>query len=99
MINTSISHPERYVGLATAFLEAGAERVISTLWSVNDVSTMLLMQALYEELAEQPPIIALRSAQLRIRDMSAPDAAAALRQLGQRGAALPKSSSVRPKSS
>lgn len=98
MINTSTSHPERYVGLATAFLEAGAERVISTLWSVNDVSTMLLMQALYEELAEQPPIIALRNAQLRIRDMSATKAAAALRHLGQRWAEMPKSSSVRPKS-
>jgi CHAT domain-containing protein/tetratricopeptide (TPR) repeat protein len=98
MINTSTSHPERYVGLATAFLEAGAERVISTLWSVNDVSTMLLMQALYEGLAEQPPIVALRNAQLRIRDMSATKAAAALRHLGQRRAEMPKSSSVRPKS-
>lgn len=99
MVNTSISHPERYVGLATAFLEAGAERVISTLWSVNDVSTMLLMKALYEGLAEQPPIIALRNAQLSIRDMSAPNAAAALRHLGQRGGEMRKSSSVRPKSS
>jgi CHAT domain-containing protein/tetratricopeptide (TPR) repeat protein len=95
MVNTAVTNPERYVGLATAFLEAGAQRVIASLWSVNDISTMLLMHAFYEELAEKPPIIALRNAQLRIRDMTASKTAAALQFLEQRGAEMPRSPSER----
>jgi CHAT domain-containing protein len=41
---------EGLVGLAWAFLQAGARRVIAGLWDVNDKSTSLLMSKLYEDL-------------------------------------------------
>lgn len=54
---------EGLVGLASAFLEAGARRVIAGLWDVNDASTSLLMAGLYGDLARgRPPEEALRTA-------------------------------------
>ncbi len=41
---------EGVVSLARAFAYAGAKSVIASLWSVNDQSTMLIMDAFYKEL-------------------------------------------------
>ena len=56
---------EGLVGLAWAFLRAGSHHVIGTMWEVSDVSTPLLMDHLYGELARgSQPDAALRSAKL-----------------------------------
>lgn len=88
MIDTAVTSPDRYVGLATAFLEAGAERVIATLWRVNDISALLLMRAFYRSLREQAPISALRAAQQTVRDMTAGQAVLALQSLIDDASAL-----------
>ncbi len=55
------------------FLQAGAPGVVSTLWAVNDLSTMLLMERFYRYHLkdEMPPAAALRQAQLWLRDVTA----------------------------
>jgi CHAT domain-containing protein/Flp pilus assembly protein TadD len=56
---------EGLVGLAWAFLRAGSHHVIGAMWEVSDVSTPMLMDHLYGELARsRPPDAALRSAKL-----------------------------------
>jgi CHAT domain-containing protein len=59
---------EGLVGLAWAFLRAGARNVIASLWEVSDApSTTQLMDALYEGLDRgEDPATALRNAKLRI---------------------------------
>src|SRR5260370_37911056 len=55
---------EGLVGLAWAFLRAGSHHVIRAMWEVSEVSTLLLMDHLYSELARgHQPYSALRSAQ------------------------------------
>lgn len=56
---------EGLVGLAWAFLQAGARNVIAGLWDVDDASTPALMDHLYEGLGQGiPPAEALRHAKL-----------------------------------
>jgi CHAT domain-containing protein len=68
---------EGLIGLTRGFMYAGATRVVSTLWEVNDLATAKLMQAFYTSL-KQPgkrPAQSLREAQLsllRQRRWSAP---------------------------
>ncbi|MBK8985340.1 MAG: tetratricopeptide repeat protein [Chloroflexi bacterium] len=65
--------PDEYVGLPAGFLQAGAPAVVSTLWAVNDLSTMLLMERFYQ-LHLQDGLdfaSALRQAQLWLRDVTA----------------------------
>jgi CHAT domain-containing protein/predicted negative regulator of RcsB-dependent stress response len=58
---------EGLVGLAWAFLRAGAHNVVSALWEVNDDSTPLLMDKFYAELAAgKAPDDALRNAKLSL---------------------------------
>lgn len=57
--------------LGTVFLASGAVAVISTLWAIDDYATSLLMNRLYELLADEAdPVDALREAQLWLRDLS-----------------------------
>lgn len=66
--------PDEYVGLPAGFLQAGAPAVISTLWAVNDLSTMLLMERFYQLHLQQDGLAlapALRQAQLWLRDVTA----------------------------
>ncbi|MCH2043792.1 MAG: CHAT domain-containing protein, partial [Saprospiraceae bacterium] len=52
--------------LARAFMYAGSTSLIVSLWRVNDASTAILMQNLYENLADKMPIDkALRQAKLQ----------------------------------
>jgi hypothetical protein len=59
-----------YIGLPTAFLEAGSPSVLSTLWSVDDASTMLLIDRFYAEHVGSllPASVALARAQVWLRD-------------------------------
>jgi CHAT domain-containing protein len=73
------------IGLARAFLGAGARAVLVTLWPVEDSSARLLIEHFYAELLrggarpDAPDAAdALRSAQIALRSMSAGEAAARL---------------------
>lgn len=57
---------EGLVGLTRSFLQAGAPRVIVSLWNVNDRATAELMTRFYRTMIEKdlPPSSALRCAQL-----------------------------------
>ncbi len=58
---------EGLVGLSWAFLRAGAQRVIASLWEVNDASTPKLMDHLYSSIAQgEDPAAALRDAKLTL---------------------------------
>ncbi|HLA76341.1 MAG TPA: CHAT domain-containing protein [Vicinamibacteria bacterium] len=58
---------EGLVGLAWAFLHAGAQNVVAGLWNVEDASTALLMEHLYREIGRgSAPMDALRSAKLAL---------------------------------
>jgi CHAT domain-containing protein len=53
--------------LVNAFIEAGAESVVSTLWELEDHSTSRLMNEFYHDLAmHEPEAQALRNAQLQL---------------------------------
>jgi CHAT domain-containing protein len=55
------------VGLAWAFLRAGAHNVIASLWEVTDASTEQLMHRFYDELDKgASPDAALRAAKLAL---------------------------------
>ena len=48
---TGIINPgkiDEYIGIPSAFLHAGAATVVSSLWTVSDISTSLLMGKMYE---------------------------------------------------
>jgi len=62
--------PDEFVGLPAGFMQAGAAGVVSSLWEVDDQSTSLLMQLFYTNILEgnMKPTIALREAQIRLRD-------------------------------
>ena len=58
---------EGLVGLAWAFLRAGAHNVIAGLWDVTDASTEQLMDRFYNELEKgNSPGAALRTAKLSL---------------------------------
>lgn len=63
--------PDEYVGLPAGFMQAGAPGVASSLWSVSDLSTTLLMERFYFHLIQDalPPAEALRHAQRWLRDV------------------------------
>lgn len=42
--------PDEFLGLQAGLLQAGAPTVVSTLWPVDDLSTMLLMERFYQNL-------------------------------------------------
>jgi len=58
---------EGLVGLAWAFLHAGAQQVIAAVWDVSDAATPELMDAMYAGMrAGQDPPNALRAAKLKL---------------------------------
>lgn len=60
---------EGQVGLAWAFLSAGARTTVAGLWDVPDASTALLMEKFYQGMSEgQPPALALRRARIAVRE-------------------------------
>lgn len=65
---TAAGDQRAVLGLAGVAIRAGARSTIASLWSVNDESTALLMNQLYQELLNQalPKAEALRRAQLAL---------------------------------
>lgn len=58
---------EGVIGLAWAFLRAGADQVIASLWKVSDGTTPRLMDDMYAGIARgEDPAVALRNAKLRM---------------------------------
>ncbi len=52
-----------FVGLTRAFLHAGSDGVVASLWEVDDESTLDLMRRFYSELSHHTPTAALAEAQ------------------------------------
>jgi len=64
-----VGKTDEYIGLTSALLHAGATTVISSLWSVSDVSTSLLMRKMYSLIKDgKTKASALREAQLWLKD-------------------------------
>nr|MDJ0775375.1 CHAT domain-containing protein [Mastigocoleus sp. MO_167.B18] len=63
---------DEYIGLPNGFLFAGSPSVVSSLWTVNDLSTAFLMIKFYQNLTSGgggvPVAIALQTAQQWLRD-------------------------------
>jgi CHAT domain-containing protein len=69
--------PDEVISLPTGLLQAGAAGVVSSLWSVADLSTMVLLSRFYQFWRTdglEPPE-ALRQAQLWLRDSTGPELA------------------------
>jgi CHAT domain-containing protein len=63
-----VANGDDVVGLVRGFLYAGAGRVVSTLWPIEDEATAQLMASFYGHLkAGRPKAAALRDAQLALR--------------------------------
>ena len=58
------------LGLATGFLYAGSQGVLSSLWSVDDSATAFLMIKFYENLETADMAVALNTAQIWLRDVT-----------------------------
>ncbi|MCU0545569.1 MAG: CHAT domain-containing protein [Oscillatoriaceae cyanobacterium Prado104] len=71
-----VSNPGDFVGLPAGLLYGGASSVVSSLWKVGDVSTLLLMGKFYENLERFPKLqvgdvaIALHDAQKWLRELT-----------------------------
>ncbi len=65
---------DEYIGLPNGFLFAGSPSVVSSLWTVSDLSTAFLMVKFYENLPQYPQAgevaIALKQAQKWLRDLT-----------------------------
>lgn len=64
--------PDEAVGISVWLVRAGAAQVVTTLWSVDDVSTMLLADEFYRNLdAGATPAVALATAQRWLKSATA----------------------------
>lgn len=62
---------DEYIGLPSGFLYAGASSVVSSLWTVDDLSTAFLMIRFYQNLQKGFTVaLALNQAQLWLRDIT-----------------------------
>ncbi|MEM8677592.1 MAG: CHAT domain-containing protein [Cyanobacteria bacterium P01_G01_bin.67] len=62
---------DEYIGLPSGFLYAGSPSVVSSLWTVSDLSTTFLMIKFYQNLQEIDSVaIALNQAQLWLRSVT-----------------------------
>ncbi len=68
------SNSDEYIGLPSGFLVAGSTNVVSSLWSVSDISTAILMIKFYQLLREGEEVaIALNHAQNWLRNVTKSD--------------------------
>ncbi|MEC4816606.1 MAG: CHAT domain-containing protein, partial [Scytonema sp. PMC 1069.18] len=62
---------DEYIGLPSGFLYAGASSVVSSLWTVNDLSTAFLMIRFYQNLQNGLAVaLALNQAQLWLKNLT-----------------------------
>ena len=62
---------DEYISLPSGFLYAGSSSVVSSLWTVNDLSTAVLMIKFYQNLHQGNSVaVALNQAQLWLRDVT-----------------------------
>gem|GEM_PF-1849402 len=66
---------DEYVGLPSGFLHSGASSVISSLWAVDDLSNVLLMGRLYDNIVakQMGKAAAIREAQHYVRELTMKD--------------------------
>jgi|WetSurMetagenome_2_1015567.scaffolds.fasta_scaffold00050_40 CHAT domain-containing protein len=63
--------PDEFLGLSAGLMQAGAPVIMSSLWSVDDLSTRLLMELFYTHyLKGMTTAAALRKAQKDLRDLT-----------------------------
>ena len=48
------NNSDEFIGLSSGFMKAGAVNIVSSLWTVSDVHTAILMIKLYENIANKP---------------------------------------------
>ncbi len=67
---TGIDLPDEAISLPTGLLQAGVASVVASLWSVSDLSTMLLLVRFYDLWRKEglAPAVALQRAQQWLRD-------------------------------
>jgi CHAT domain-containing protein len=82
--------PDELFGLTAGFMQAGAAGVLSSLWTVDDLSTGLLMERFYRAHLEEDaePVTALAEAQRWLRDVTREDVSRLLRKQGRRDESL-----------
>lgn len=69
---TGLDEPDELIGFPAAFLHAGANTIISTLWPVDDRATVLLVDRFYEEYSRGASAVkSLSAAQLWLSHVSA----------------------------
>lgn len=70
-LTDSTALSDEYIGWPSGFLVAGSASVVSSLWTVNDLSTTFLMIKFYQNLqAVHSVAVALNQAQLWLRDIT-----------------------------
>jgi len=73
-LTSSTEMTDEYIGLPSGFLYAGSLSVVSTLWSVDDFATAILMIKFYQELQSEVSVaVALNCAQNWMRAVSKED--------------------------
>ncbi|MEB3179801.1 MAG: CHAT domain-containing protein [Nostocaceae cyanobacterium] len=65
------NYSDEYIGLSSSFIVAGSQAVVSSLWTVSDLSTAFLMMKFYENLQNNlSVVIALNEAQKWLRNLT-----------------------------
>ncbi|MEG4281977.1 CHAT domain-containing protein [Microcoleus sp. A006_D1] len=73
-LTSSTEMTDEYIGLPSGFLYAGSMNVVSTLWSVDDFATAILMIKFYQELLPKVSVaVALNASQNWMRAVSKED--------------------------
>jgi CHAT domain-containing protein len=77
--------PSEAVALSSSFLTLGVPSVISSLWAVDDLSTAILMNKMYDVLCQQAePRVALRAAVRWLKEANAAELADCVRLMAER---------------
>lgn len=61
---------DELLGLSRALLYAGAPTIVCTRWEAVDIVALVVMDRFYRELRRHSPAVALRNAQVAVRNMS-----------------------------
>jgi CHAT domain-containing protein len=78
--------PDEVIALGSAFFAAGVDAVISSMWQVPDLATLILVALFYDELRNsQDPALSLAAAQRRMRANTNAELRTELRQMRDAG--------------